>query len=329
MRFVDPSYNKPTDIGRFRAQAASCVAAPRIALPAIAAAAALLLALPARGQLVVPDAFTDNLVVEAPNGDRIIRNDHPGPTTAQVQGGFTLGSFGTARGSAVADTIGFFQPVIGPNDIPSLGRVTAVAQGETLPTDPQFPITVSARMTAQADFVFFIGLTGSASGVASVPIDISATGMHNLSVHAGNGSGSGQALIAVGERVSPSATTPLFSIASTDAGFGNNTGGFFSETRRVMMEPGDVLQVVLRADVAAVAEGDGTAPYTGSSVLQTASIDPSFRIPTDFASRDSFTFVVSPNLAPIPEPSSGVLMLAGAMAIVLFGRKRARFGAGS
>jgi hypothetical protein len=280
---------------------------------------------PARAQLTVPDAVTQNLGVTAPNGDRIIRNNEPGPTAAQVQGGFALGDFGTARGSAAVNTLGFFRPVIAPNDIPSLGRVTAVAQGETFPTNPDFPITVSATVDARADFLFFIGLTGSAPGVSSVPVDIGVTGMHNLSVPAGIGTGSGQALIAVGELLSTGASTSFFTLASTDPQFGGNANGSFSETRRVMVEPGDVLQVRLRAIASAVAGGDGTRPYTGSSVLQTASIDPSFLIPLDFPARDRFSFVVSPNLIPVPEPSAALLtVIGGAVVIVLCGRKRVR-----
>jgi hypothetical protein len=217
-------------------------------------------------------------------------------------------------------TLGFFDPIIAPNDIPSLGRVEGVSDAHSRNGSLR---TAVGNSDAQVDFIFYIGLDGP--GTTEVPVDIRAVGTHNVSVVRGDGSGSGQALIAAGEVIPGStATLPRFRIATTDPGNGTSAGGSFAQTERVMMAPGDVLQILLRTITSARAAN--AAFGEPGDTLVTAVVDPSFMIPLDCAPRDQYSFVVSANLPPgptsVPEPGSGWLVGLGLAALIGFDHRK-------
>jgi hypothetical protein len=270
---------------------------------------AVLSSAPLPAATVVPDAFTELLSLNS-EGEQLSLGTTPGAQQGQVSGFADFGS-AIASGSASAQALGFFSPIISPNNIPGLGRATAVARSEHLLTGTGPPRGVGIA-DAAIDFYIFLGLEGSAPGVNEVPVNIRATGIHNVSVPTGSGSGTGQAQVVVEKMLPGGAGVGGFSLDTTDSAF----GGFFSETRQMLLAPGDILRVLLRANAHARAAGGDT--------LVTASVDPSFMIPLDFPQRDSFAFV---DAAQIPEPSTLVTGFAGAVIIVgMYVLKRLRWG---
>src|SRR5262245_51971020 len=284
------------------------------ALPMLVLAFALHFAVyPVHAVPIVPDAVTRNVAIQS-QSERFTLADIAGPQHFQTFGFQEFGGEAFAFGSAAVTTLGFFDPIIAPNAIPSLGKVEAVTDAHSRNGSVRLAV---GNSDAQVDFIFYLGLDGP--GVTEVPVDIRAVGTHNVSVVRGNGNGSGQALIAAGEVIPGStATLPRFRIATTDPGNGTPGGGSFAQTEQVMMAPGDVLQILLRAITSARAS-NATFEEPGDTLV-TATVDPSFMIPLDVPQRDQFSFVVSANLpqetSSVPEPGSGLLIGLGLAALI-------------
>jgi hypothetical protein len=175
-------------------------------------------------------------------------------------------------------------------------------QAETVPTS-SLPVTLSAGGNATVEFVFFLGMSGSAPGISVVPVDIGVLGSALFSVSRGLGSGRGFSSIRVLRNPGPQAQL-LFQIRTDQAANGDISGGFFSQTQQILMAPDEVIEIQLFAQYAVSASGGAI----GSAVLGEAYVDPSFTIPQSFAERDRFSFVVSPNLLPVPEPAAALLV---------------------
>jgi hypothetical protein len=252
---------------------------------------------------IVPPAFTRTVRVQSLADRPVVLSNVPGPTLLTDIGTPVVhGDLGMAIGDATAESLGFFAPILAPGSIPGLGRADVTIQAETVPTS-SFPVTLSAGGNAMVEFVFFLGMSGSAPGVSLVPVDIGTVGSALFSVSRGVGSGRGFSSIRVIRNPGPQGRL-LFQIRTDQAPYGDISGGFFSQTQQILMAPDEVIEIQLLAQYSVSA---GAGPI-GSAVLGQAYVDPSFTIPSSFAERDSFSFVVSPNLLPVPEPAAALLV---------------------
>ena len=261
--------------------------------------------------IVAPPAVSD--VFARANGVTSFLNGALGTHT--VSAGQCIdnpGDLGITCGLTTMGTFGFFPPyVIGPGLLSSLGNAS-VNGNVTITSGPQFGVAVRADGSGRLQYyVGVLALPGAPVGV-DVPITVG----YSLDGH-GHAIGGG--------------FTSFAQIAVSVNG--SNMGGAFTDfvidasksaVKPMVIDTDDGIPDLLLIDLqvsGGVAVGDSpTFPSAFGDFSATA--DPTFQIDPNFAYRDFFDLVYSPNLAPsaVPEPSSIGVVGIGVLGLLVYVR---------
>ena len=219
------------------------------------------------------------------------------------------------EGTATASTVGFYTPfVILPHLVSNIGKATATAT--TINTDGD-PTGVGAG--ASAHFRLFIEVLASSavplSALGAVPVDV---GWHVAGSHTAGGNDFAEIAVSQMAVGGPnSGRVSKFVEQAVDADRSGVTRVFLNLSIPTSLD--DQLAVDLRA--ACFSTGFSVVPQVTSTSC-TATADPTFSIPSDFAFADQITLGFSPNLAPaaVPQLPTGWLVAVA----VLCAARRAR-----
>jgi hypothetical protein len=264
--------------------------------PATLAAALLVLviAVTPRAHATPFNAFTRAISVNALGGDFESVANVPGTTSRTAQATTFFGPGTTTEGNAQASTVGFFQPfVISPGLVSNLGRANASASVMNIDGGTQ----ADGIATAAAQFVLFVEVIGPLS--ADVPLDI---GWHVEGSHISGGNDFAEIFVLqlnTGDNSSGLIKLDETAVDADRAGVTtihlNTISGSFSNQLRI--------ELTARCSTSASA----ALPSQGSC---SATADPTFSFPSTFAAASQYQLAFSPNLAPVPEPSTLLLFLA-------------------
>jgi hypothetical protein len=207
--------------------------------------------------------------------------------------------------TAVAGTTGFFGSpvVIGPLLLSSLGMAHVEGKVENLDRP-----TIHTTARASATFVYFIEVLGPPS--SSVPLDI---GWSLAGSGDGAGFGSAQILVSILTQLNPGGGIIQVNESVID--------GALSGVSHVFVDLTDSLPDQLRIELRAQC---GTSGLEALVATCSATVDPTFSIPSDFPDADLFRLEFSPNLAPVAVPQPGTAPLVMMTLLALAVRERVK-----
>lgn len=270
--------------------------------------------------LVVPDAVT--LIVAADDDlGTVSHSNVTGTSSVYTKSIVDSGAGELTTTAAGAGTLGFFSThVIAPDLLSNLGQVAVQGSVTGIATGVSGNRGISGQAGASASLVYYVGVIprGPAPAGVVVPIEVS---FHIGGALSAAPFGGGFTFAQIGVTVD-----------------GFNRDGAFTEfvgtnasldgIRTLRINTGDGFRDLLR--ISLIARGSVAAQSNPDNRLVdgyfAATADPTFRIDPNFAYRDAFELVYSPNLAPVavPEPGSLALFGTGALGLLGYARRRRR-----